>query len=297
MIPDNNILLALLGEAEMLRWHADLSASWIPHVFLKGLATDRWLRRSGASGDVDVLVPRSHCREAFAVLRSAGFRRAVTEPAATTWVSSSGRLPLDLHDTVKGAGIAARDVWPAIAGSVTRIDVSGVSVPVLGSPARELILLLHVALGGGRRAESDLLLALDRTSLETWQAAVALATVLGAERFVAMALSLNERTCALGEDVGVTPRARPRLELGHELAIALLPVLAQRDPLERMRLLGRFLRVHPAAAVAAMTSAEVPRRADRARFIGNRVRALPAGMVAARKVWVARPSLEPVGSR
>jgi hypothetical protein len=274
---------SLLVEADVARWHGDLSRLGIPHMFLKGVGFDQWLDRSGVSGDVDILVPRAHHRRLRSLLRRRHYHRVVTEPSATTWISDDGRLPVDLHDTIKGAGVTPSRVWAAVEPSVEHVDVAGIAVPVPGSPVRELVVLLHRALGGGPRAGADLAAAIERTDLDTWRAAVDLGRFLGASPFVSMALSVDARSrglaAAIGVDVGDIVRGP-----GSGVAVAILPILAQQDRLEQARLVGRFLRIHPGAAArtASATNGPVVRPAE---VIFRRAASLPAGVRVARSAW------------
>lgn len=276
MMPTAEVLHTLYRQSEVVRWHHALGSANVPYVLLKGIGFDCWLDREGPSRDVDLLVPPTCRRTVEALLRADGFRRVVTEPSATTWISDDTRMPVDLHFALKGVGVPPAQGWHLLESFIDSLTVASVDIPVFGSPVRELHAVLHVALGGDARAESDLCRVLDRTSLATWHEVTTLAGKLGARRFLEMGLSVNARTRALAAQLGLRPSQRA----DRPLAVALLPLIAQRGQLERVAMLGRFLRVHP-RAISHLDGNDL----GALRFLVGRARDLPGGVLAARRVW------------
>jgi hypothetical protein len=251
---DNDTLLGnLLFESEIVRWERELRAAEIPHVFLKGIGFDRWLDRSRTRvpRDIDVLCPRRAQRPLARLLREHHYRCVITEPNASTWLSADNRIPIDLHDTLKGATASPDQVWDVVARDIEYVDVAGMSVPVLGTPTRELVAGLHLALGGvdDDRAKADLATAITCSSPAAWLAADDLARELGCEVLfeAAFAATLGLRAFATslgfsmaGADELLAPRS------GRIDAIGLLPALVAGSPFEQVRLGSRFLRLHAA---------------------------------------------------
>jgi hypothetical protein len=238
-------------QGDIARWERDLSAAGLPHVFLKGIGFDRWLDRSETrvSRDIDILCPRSARRPVMQLLKQKRYRCLVTEPNASTWLGPDDRLPIDLHDTLKGVALAPDAVWRAVERHIEYLSVAGMDVPVLASPLRELVAGLHLTLGGldDERATSDLSIAITRSSRESWLAADRLAASLGSRALFEAAFAatpeLRQFAGSLGfAMVGADELLAPRA--GRDDAIGLLPALCAGGPIERTRLMSRFLRLH-----------------------------------------------------
>jgi Uncharacterised nucleotidyltransferase len=253
MTGNDTLLGNLHFESEIVRWERDLRGAELPHVFLKGIGFDRWLDRSRTRvpRDIDLLCPRRAKRPLARLLKDRAYRCVVTEPNASTWLSADNRIPIDLHDTLKGATVSPDAVWSVVARSVDYVDVAGIPVPVLGPPARELVAGLHLALGGvdDDRARADLVEAVVRSSPETWLAANELARELGCQALFqagfGATLGLRAFATSLGfAMVGADELLAPRS--GRNDAIGLLPALVAGSAFERVRLGSRFLRLHAA---------------------------------------------------
>jgi hypothetical protein len=246
-------LAKLRFDGEVVAWERAFRSAGIAHVFLKGVGFDEWLDRSDSrvGRDIDVLCPRSSIPRARRLLRESGFRCVVTEPVATTWVADHTRLPVDLHDSIKGTSAHPDTVWDEISQCVVMLDIAGIAVPVLGSPARELVVGLHVVSSGedNQRALADFQRALERTDLEEWKQAEQFAESLSSRSLFNAAFSTSDQARSVGEQLGieavVTWRRKPGP--GSDDALALLPVLRAQGTSERVRLAARFLRIHPLA--------------------------------------------------
>jgi hypothetical protein len=247
----DTLLAQLHLEGEIVRWETDLRSAGLPHVYLKGIGFDRWLDRSNTrvSRDIDLLCPRRAQRALAQLLRKNGYRCIVTEPNASTWLGPDNRIPIDLHDTLKGATVAPDVVWSVVERCIEYVVVAGISVPVLGSPARELVAGLHLTLAGAEdeRAKADLMCAITRSSPETWKAADDLAREVGCRVLFQAGFGatpeLRDFAMSLGFSLAGTEELLAPWS-GRQDAIGLLPAFTAGSRLERVRLGSRFLRLH-----------------------------------------------------
>jgi len=249
-VPAPDPFAAMRAEADVVRWARLLHAEAVPHVFIKGVGFDRWLGRARVMGDVDLLVPPEARRPVAGMLRREGFRRVLTEPVATTWVSGAERLPVDLHESLKGCGAPPEVVWDAVHAGSIAIDVCGVSVSVLGPPARELLVALHAAFAAdGSPAVADLRSAIACCTVDDWRRALVLANELRCRPFFSAGMARVAEGRAVLRDLGVAVRDDLEVALGStgDVALSLLLAMIQVDRSERLRQLLRFLRVHPIA--------------------------------------------------
>jgi hypothetical protein len=235
------------GEVVRLtRW---LDEAAVPYLLLKGASFDQWLHRTRRARDIDVLVPRSHERAVGSLLRSHGFARLLTEPFTTTWYASDRPLPIDVHVLLKGCGVRPERAWPILASTAMTIDVAGARVATLGSPAREVLVALHVALTPGDPGPlADLAAAVDVTPIERWRDAAVLSEVLRCHTLFALGLASLPTGQLIRRDLGLDEGSPLTNDtMAAELATSLALALVQERRAERWRQVVRFLRVHPLA--------------------------------------------------
>jgi hypothetical protein len=172
----------------------------------------------------------------------------VTEPFTTTWLGPAGRLPVDLHVSLKGTAVPPQAVWQAVVAQRTEVVVGGMPIPVLGPPVRELVAALHVVLSGGEAGPlDDLRRALAASAPVDWEVAGQLATRFGCRRLfdagVAAARPAGHDSAGPRRDIPVVVAGG----VADEVALSLLLALLQPGAGERTRQVLRFLRVHPLA--------------------------------------------------
>jgi hypothetical protein len=238
-------------EAAVVSWSQRLLHEGIDHVILKGPGFDRWLARSRVPRDIDVLVPRWRLRRLARILSDEGYQRVSTEPTATTWAGPDGTVPLDVHDSFKAVGASHAEVWEACASTRSWVRMGHTSVPVEGSPVRELHVVLHLAHAGlgDPRARDDFERAVEVTTSEEWSQVLALSARLRCRGVVEAVLGTVPSAAEVHRALGLGDRPAPWLaddSRSREYAMSMLSVTLQSGVVERMRLTGRLCRLHAA---------------------------------------------------
>lgn len=204
----NLLLEAVAGEVvEELRRAGHRS------LLIKGVTIERWLYPDEPRqySDVDILVDPASLDECERVLVRLGFERSALERAfeagrpshASTW--TRGSVPLDLHKTVVGVGVAPAEAWNALSTGTETWVVGSQEAVVPNVAARALLLTLHLAQHGPdfARTQEDLHRALALLSEGDWSAAADLARCLGAETPMAAGLTAVEDGRDLCERLGL----------------------------------------------------------------------------------------------
>ncbi|MHB8059695.1 MAG: nucleotidyltransferase family protein [Gaiellaceae bacterium] len=218
---------------------AALRGREIPSLVLRGPAIARRLYDQGEFRryvDLDLLVPPADWERAGEILVELGFHSAVAEtdlprhrrPHASDWIRESDRIPIDLHRTIGGVQVADEEVWSALAEDGPTEIVGGEQVVFARPAALALIVALHAAQHGARKAKplDDLERALLRLDAATWNEAAALARRLGAVATFSAGLRLLpagaepadrlELPRALPALVTLRASAAPKLAIGFE---------------------------------------------------------------------------------
>lgn len=161
-----------------------LGRAGLRSILLKGPALARWLYDDPSErryNDIDLLVEAARFRDAERALAAAGFRFADGAEHARSWIRKDG-ASVDLHFTLSGIKAPPDHVWALLSGQTEALAITGGTVDMLTPSARAFIVALHAAHHGIRAAKpyGDLVRALERVDLETWQRAAALAERLDA---------------------------------------------------------------------------------------------------------------------
>jgi hypothetical protein len=196
-------------------------------LLLKGPSLARWLYAPGEVRryeDIDLLVSPEDVPAAERILAGFGLRlHGINAEHAHSWVSRR-RPTVDLHWTLPVTEAVPAHVWQTVSRDTELMDVGGVSVEVLGEPAR----VFHVALHAGYHGVGfdtplrDLDLALERLPVETWRAAAGLAERLGAREAFAAGLGLT----AAGRDLAAALRVPSGISVEAALRAQTAPPVA-----------------------------------------------------------------------
>jgi hypothetical protein len=204
-------------------------------ILLKGPSLARWLYSHSevrGSRDVDLLVDPAGFANAERVLGQLGFSRfpvAGVEHADTWLRGEEDPLVIELHRTLDGVHVDADQAWSVLSRSTAAMSVGGVSLEVLGEPARALHVALHAAQHGkeARKPLNDLTRAVEQVDLLTWRHARGLADSLDAEEAMAAGLRLLPEGHRLAEDLGLSQGVGARTVLMSESPPPLAPGLAR----------------------------------------------------------------------
>jgi hypothetical protein len=167
-------------------------------ILLKGPTLQRELYGDTAwrsYSDTDLLVSPADLERAGAALTAAGFHLTldhrdhglIAEPHAQEWGLTAGAKNVDLHWRIPGIGAPAERAWRVLIARTQSIKIGGGPGERLDQPATALLVALHAAHHGGtlEKPRTDLELAVDRLSGDTWGEAALLAGELDAiEAFV-----------------------------------------------------------------------------------------------------------------
>lgn len=191
-------------------------------LLFKGVTIGRWLYPGEPReySDVDVLVDPNAFEECERALARLGFERSALEHAfaaerpthASTWIR--GSVPVDLHRTVVGPGVAPNETWNAFSGITETWVVGSCEVEVPSVPARALLLALHLAQHGPdfARTRDDLQRAVKLLSEAEWIATAALARRLDAETPLAAGLAAIQGGPELCERLGLRTSGATQVE-------------------------------------------------------------------------------------
>jgi SAM-dependent methyltransferase len=191
----------------------------IRSILLKGPALSSWLyKHDGARSyiDCDLLVRPDDFATVEEMLRGSGFNLFGIQAIpgdwprhARTWLRADG-FDVDLHSTLFGVTASPADTWDELAADTELLRVGGVETEILRPVARALVVALHAAKDGGRESKpcEDLRRAIERLSVEDWQATAQLARRLGAVQAFSMGLSRvpegRELVTTLGVQAGTS---------------------------------------------------------------------------------------------
>jgi len=253
-------------------------------LLIKGPAFARWLYddpRERSYNDIDLLLAPNEFAAAKRGLAELNFTSLAPEgwhpnehadAYHEEWIRP-GTLPVavELHHTLWGVPAAPSLVWQRLTENVQAIEVAGTPVNVPSEAVSALIVGLHAAdhgsarrspagwshlrrlgLGesvrldvGGRYAQRDLQLALERADMQTWRAAAALAEELGAGPLFAFGLRLDSAGRDVADQLGLTdgvPRQlRLRASAPTATAQGIERLITTRGLGARLRLLGHQL--------------------------------------------------------
>jgi Uncharacterised nucleotidyltransferase len=151
-------------------------------VLLKGPAIAGWLYGPGELRkyrDIDLLVGEHQLGAAERVLARLGFARgAEPDPVLRVdrwhrvWQRKPDGAVVELHWTLVGARVSAKEVWSVLGERTDQIVVEGTPVSALSLPARAMHLALHAAQHGGvGRPREDLERGIGRLEFGVWQQA------------------------------------------------------------------------------------------------------------------------------
>jgi hypothetical protein len=171
--------------AEVLR---GFDGEGVPSVLLKGPSTVRWLYpdRPRRYNDCDLLVSPAAVDDAERVLDGLGFTPTHEQrgmPAwwrehAIEWRHPDRCAAVDLHHTLKGAGVDDMRLWQVLHAETEPMTVGGFTARVLALPGRALVLALQAR--EKDPSKQDLVRAVERAGVETWMKAAELAEQLDA---------------------------------------------------------------------------------------------------------------------
>jgi hypothetical protein len=221
-------------------------------ILLKGPSIARWLYSQSevrGSRDVDLLVDPAGFADAEGVLVQLDFSRFPVAGVehADTWLRGEDPLVIELHRTLDGVHADPNQAWSVLSRDTAAMNVGGVSLEVLGEPARALHLALHAAQHGkeARKPLNDLTRAVEQVDLVTWRHARELADSLDAEEAMAVGLRLLPEGHRLAEDLALSQGVGARTVLMSESPPPLAPGLARvaeaHGVVEKLRLLLRKL--------------------------------------------------------
>lgn len=195
-------------------------------ILLKGPALSRWLYESPSERtyhDTDVLIPPHARTEVEDVLRDLGFVLPVEESEdrhATehAWIRRRDGVRVDLHWSIVGATVDEATVWDVLSTGTETMEVEGVTVEILGIPARLAHVALHAAQHGSGfdKPQKDLVRAMTRCDDEEWRAAAEVAAALGATPSLAAGLSLTPEGAELGDRLGLSTEVTVEVRLRSE---------------------------------------------------------------------------------
>ena len=272
-------------------------------LLLKGVTTERWLYAGDprAYGDVDLLVDPAGFAECECVLQGIGFERSPLERMlvvgrpthASTWIRAP--IAVDLHKTVIGAAVSAEKVWSVLREHAETWSIGGVELQVLDTPARALILALHMAQHGPgfARTSEDMARAIATLPTAAWVEAANIAATLEARPSMAAGLLALEGGRGLCETLGLRLEGALTVEgsMGFHVAQGLDWFIATKGVLPRAELVREKLFPPP-----SVVRGRVPwsRSGRAALFLAYGIRLvrlgsrLPGAILAVRAVRAAR---------
>jgi hypothetical protein len=217
-----NAMWTLAVDAVTVEVTAALAEAGVASLLLKGPSIAEWLYEDPAARsytDSDLLVDPDGVAVARTKLAELGFRAefgplphpGMESPPSQPWRRAD--FAVDLHTTLEGAGVGAREVWAVLRPGATEQTVGGRRLLVLGEPAR----LAHVALHAGHhgaaaeRPLEDLRRALARIDLDGWRSAAGVAERIAASPLFAAGLELLPEGRRLLAPLGLEGVARERL--------------------------------------------------------------------------------------
>jgi hypothetical protein len=166
--------------------------------------------------DTDLLVEARDRARAEQLLADSGFIRIDRDepglgPApkyARTFRRERDGSIVDLHWRLSGAAAPPRQVWLALRGHLTTLEVGGRPVEVLDAAASAFLVAIHSAHHGTGRPKTltDVEHAVARLDRSTWETARSLADALGAGEPFAAGLRLTSAGEELADSLGL---ARP----------------------------------------------------------------------------------------
>lgn len=198
-----------------------LGNAGVDTLLLKGPSIATWLYEDPATRsytDSDLLVDPERMAAARATLAALGFQPefgplahpGMESPPSQPW--RRDRFAVDLHATLAGATVEAREVWTVLRAGATEQSVGGRALLVLGETER----LAHIALHAGHhgpaveRPVEDLRRALARIEIDGWRAAADVAAQIGALATFAAGLGLLPEGRALLAHLGLETADRGR---------------------------------------------------------------------------------------
>lgn len=209
-----------LALAEVARAFAEREVRFL---LLKGPVIARWLYDDPGERsyiDIDLLVSPEQFQTAEQQLTEIGFECLTTDwdrderSHHDVWRRTAGwTVAVELHRTLVLLPPESSLVWERLSQTSRSIEVAGERVAVPSEVSCTLIVALHAAQHshGWPRSMEDLHRALARVDLETWRAAAAVASELGAGEAFAAGLALNPRGRQLAEQLGLGGAGGTRL--------------------------------------------------------------------------------------
>lgn len=254
------VLLLTAGTLAVDSWTAEACAALrrdgVDTLLLKGPVLAEWLYDRGEFrpyGDADLLVAGPDRDRAEGVLTRLGYRlrdpegelRLISGPHAQAWSRESDRATIDLHHTLPGEVLAEGVVWPTLWERATRMDLVGVSVPVLDLPSRAVMVALHafhhsvVDTMAQETPLEDLTRATERAPLSVWTEAVSVAEAIMALPQFAAGLRLVPAGTRLAQQLNL-PSGDVLEDLGdHALAAGFERLANAPDTRTRMAIIRR----------------------------------------------------------
>ena len=159
--------------------------------------------------DADLLIEPSRFEDARNVLKRLGFAPVAVEvsphqPAHhdETWRREA---TVELHHTLSGIAVSPMRAWAELSRTTDRLQVGEVEVEFLPPAGQALMVVLHAAHHGvaaAGAARDDLVRAVERLPLETWEEAAALARRVDADAAFGAGLRLIEEGRELAARIG-----------------------------------------------------------------------------------------------
>lgn len=187
---------------------SDLRERGIRPILLKAASIRHLLDDSSderVSYDIDLLMSERELGDVESVLPELGFESLGADTLGAgrdhdrVWVHTSTGLLVELHTSISGIAAPATHAWSALTFETDVLDITGLSVEILGETALVCHLVLNAAHHGRRNAKTmaDLDRALTLVSSSTWPDVAALAARLDALPAFAAGLGLDPRGEAL----------------------------------------------------------------------------------------------------
>ncbi len=238
------------------RLTAEIGTAFAAHdvacILLKGPAIAQWLYDDGtvrSYSDCDLLVSQRQVAAAQAILRERGFEDSASplaHPRLDSHEWQRADQHVDLHTTLIGIRASPHVVWDTLSTTTESIKVGGVTVQVLGVPARALHVALHAAQHGGdeRQPLEDLRRAIEILPEPTWIEVAELAKCLQATEAFATGLRLLPYGEALASRLGLASASSAEATLRLEpvpLALAFEHLASTPGLRTRLRIVVREL--------------------------------------------------------
>ncbi len=252
-------VFGLMVDAVTVEVVTALRAAGVRPLLMKGpLLAELYEGAARPYADTDLLVAPEAVPDAERSLGSLGFSQAERDEdfpdplAGHAWRRSGGGV-VDLHRTLPLVAAAPAEVWEAVSERAQVISLGGEEVEAVGPDTTALLAALHPL---HHRMEElkplrDLEAAVAGLPEETWRAAAALATRLGAEQALGAGLRLVPEGRALADRLGLSTELTPQLALlaGGEnpVALGIERLAGARGVRARAQVLGRALWPKPTA--------------------------------------------------